>query len=183
MRTVYVMFGSIWAAFWIYWLASSVRTKATRTRGPSSVGIRIVVVVVVIVLLRTGVLRGHAATADNPWLVGIGLVVFLLGLALALWARVHLGRNWGAPMSEKLDPELVTTGPYRYVRHPIYSGLILGMVGTAMGIGPYWLVPAGLLGGYFVYSATVEERTMERLFPDTYPAYKRSTNMLVPFIF
>jgi protein-S-isoprenylcysteine O-methyltransferase Ste14 len=182
MRTVDIVFGSVWIAFWLYWLASSFSTKTARTRPRSFVGVRVVVLLAVVALLRAGVFKGHRAAAANPWLGAIGLTVFLLGLAFAVWARLYLGRNWGAPMSEKVDPELVTTGPYRFVRHPIYSGIILGMVGTAIGVGPYWLVPAAFVGGYFVYSATVEERIMERLFPESYPAYKRSTKMLIPFI-
>jgi protein-S-isoprenylcysteine O-methyltransferase Ste14 len=86
-------------------------------------------------------------------------------------------------MSEKVDPELVTTGPYSRVRHPIYSGIILAMIGTAIAVSWYWLLAVVLLGAYFVYSAVMEERYMAGLFPDTYSAYKRSTKMLVPFVF
>jgi protein-S-isoprenylcysteine O-methyltransferase Ste14 len=86
-------------------------------------------------------------------------------------------------MSQKVDPELVTTGPYRSVRHPIYSGIILAMVGTAIAVSVYWLIAVVLLGAYFLYSAIMEERLMGGLFPDSYPAYKQSTKMLVPFIF
>ena len=111
-------------------------------------------------------------TTNNPWLQGIGLAVFLLGLALAIWARRYLGRNWGMPMSQKVDPELVTTGPYRRVRHPIYSGIILAMIGTSDRGEPLWLIAVLLLGAYFVYSAFVEERLMGGLFPESYPEYK-----------
>jgi protein-S-isoprenylcysteine O-methyltransferase Ste14 len=183
LRTVDIVIATTWIAFWIYWLVASARAKAARTRPTSFAGIRVGVVVVVLVLLRAGVFRGHAATIDNPWREGMGLAVFLAGLGLAVWARVHLGRNWGTPMSEKADPELVTAGPYRYIRHPIYSGIILGMIGTTIAVSLYWLAAAALLGGYFVYSAFVEERNMERLFPDAYPAYKRATKVLVPFVF
>jgi len=75
------------------------------------------------------------------------------------------------------------TGPYRSIRHPIYSGIILAMIGTTIGVSLYWLVAVGLLGAYFVYSAVVEERYMAGRFPDSYPEYKRSTKMLIPFIF
>ncbi len=119
----------------------------------------------------------------DPWLQVIGLIIFLLGLALAVWARVYLGRNWGMPMSEKANPELVTTGPYSTVRHPIYSGIILAMIGTTVAISLYWLVAVVLLGAYFLYSAAMEERYMAGRFPDVYPKYKQSTKMLVPFIF
>lgn len=87
------------------------------------------------------------------------------------------------PMSRKDDPELVTSGPYRTVRHPIYSGILLGAVGTAVAVSLYVLVLAAVMGAYFVYSAVMEERWMAEHFPDTYPAYKRSTKMLIPFIF
>lgn len=86
-------------------------------------------------------------------------------------------------MTEKNDPELVTTGPYRLVRHPIYAGILCAGVGTALALDWLWLVAVGLAGIYFVYSATVEERYMTERFPDAYPAYRRSTKMLVPFIF
>lgn len=171
-----------WAAFWIYWLAASVGVKAGQTRWGRFAGIRIVIVLIVLLLARARVFKGHAVTHD-PWLQGIGLAIFLSGLALAVWARLFIGRNWGMPMSEKADPELVTSGPYHRVRHPIYSGIILAMVGTAVAVSIYWLIAVALLAAYFVYSAVMEERYLTSQFPDTYPAYKRSTKMLIPFIF
>ena len=171
-----------WVAFWLYWLAASFGVKSGQTRWSRFAGIRIGVILVILLLLRTGVLKGHEAMS-GPWLQGIGLAVFLLGLALAIWARVYLGRNWGMPMSQKADPELVTTGPYRSIRHPIYSGIILAMIGTTIAVSLYWLVAVVLLGAYFVYSANAEERFMAGRFPDSYPQYKRSTKMLIPFIF
>ena len=62
----------------------------------------------------------------------IGTLVFACGIGLAVWARLHLGRNWGMPMTQRAEPELVTSGPYRFVRHPIYSGLLAAMLGTAL---------------------------------------------------
>ncbi|HSZ49777.1 MAG TPA: isoprenylcysteine carboxylmethyltransferase family protein [Streptosporangiaceae bacterium] len=112
----------------------------------------------------------------------MGLGLFLLGLAVAVWARIYLGGNWGMPMTRKDNPELVTTGPYHLIRHPIYSGILLAMIGTAIAVSVYWLIAAVVIGGYFIYSATVEERYMAERFPDTYPGYKRSTKMLVPFL-
>jgi protein-S-isoprenylcysteine O-methyltransferase Ste14 len=86
-------------------------------------------------------------------------------------------------MSQKDDPELVTSGPYHLVRHPIYSGILIAGIGTAVALSWLWLIAAVLAGVYFVYSATVEERNMAQQFPETYPAYRRSTKMLVPFVF
>jgi len=182
VQAVDIAIGAGWAVFWLYWLAASVGVKAGRTRWTRFAGVRVAIVLVALLLLRLRVFKQYAVTHD-PWLQVIGLVIFLLGLALAVWARVYLGRNWGMPMSEKADPELVTTGPYRTVRHPIYSGIILAMIGTTIAVSLYWLVAVVLVGIYFVYSAAMEERYMAGRFPDTYPRYKQSTKMLIPFIF
>ena len=86
-------------------------------------------------------------------------------------------------MTQKDDPELVTSGPYHLVRHPIYSGILVAGVGTGVALSWVWLTAVVLAGIYFVYFAVVEEHYLTEQFPDTYPAYKRSTKMLVPFIF
>ena len=182
MHVVATVILIVWVVFWIGWIAASVGVKPGRTRWGRFAGIRVALLVIAVLLLRSRAFKGQKLTGD-PWLQGIGLAIFVSGLALAVWARVYLGRNWGTPMSEKVDPELVTTGPYRRVRHPIYSGIILAMVGTAVAVSWDWLIAAALLGAYFVYSAFMEERYMAGLFPDAYPEYKNSTKMLVPFVF
>lgn len=171
-----------WAVFWIYWLAASVGVKPGRARWGRFAGIRVAIVLIVLLLVRAKAFKGQTVT-DDRWLEGVGLVIFVSGLAVAVWARLYLGQNWGTPMSEKVDPELVTTGPYRRVRHPIYTGIIVAMVGTAVAVSWYWLIAVALLGPYFVYSAITEEHYMTGLFPDAYPEYKRSSKMLVPFLF
>jgi protein-S-isoprenylcysteine O-methyltransferase Ste14 len=93
----------------------------------------------------------------------------VLGLVLAVWARIYLGRNWRMPMSEKVDPELVTTAPSRTVRRPIYSCIVLAMVGTAIAVSVYWLIAVVLLDWYFIYSAFMEERRMARSFRIRFP--------------
>jgi protein-S-isoprenylcysteine O-methyltransferase Ste14 len=85
-------------------------------------------------------------------------------------------------MSRKDEAELVTTGPYHVVRHPIYSGILVAGVGTAVALSWPWLTAVVIAGIYFVYSAAVEERYLTERFPDTYPVYKRSTKMFVPFV-
>ena len=184
MHTIDYVIYSLWIVFWLAWLAAGLSAKrAASSRMGQFVGLRLATFVVVYLVIRFGVLKGHHAVVSSPVLQGIGLALLLMGLGLAVWARIHLGRNWGTPMSEKMDAELVTTGPYQYIRNPIYSGIILATVGTSMAISWYWLVAVALMGSYFVYSANVEEETMQRLFPNTYPAYKHSTKKLIPFIF
>ena len=182
MRPVEVVFAVGWAAFWLYWLVAALSTKRSRVPWSRELRIRAVLAVIVILLIRLGALRGHGVHTE-PWREALGLVLFGLGLAFAIWARVHIGRNWGTPMTQKEEPELVTSGPYRLVRHPIYSGVLVAGVGTALALSGFWLVAVGLAGIYFVYSATVEERYLTREFPDAYPAYKRATKMLVPLVF
>jgi protein-S-isoprenylcysteine O-methyltransferase Ste14 len=182
MRAVELVFAVGWAAFWLYWLVAAVSVKKGHVPWSRELRIRAVIGVVVIVLLRLGAFRGHGLHTD-PWRAGIGLLLFALGLAFAVWARIHIGGNWGTPMTQKDEPELVASGPYRLVRHPIYSGVLVAGAGTAVALSWLGLTVVALAGIYFLYSATVEERYMTERFPDDYPGYKRSTKMLVPFIF
>ena len=182
MHPLDYVFVGVWVVFWVSWVAAGFTSKTTaRHQSGWAIGVRLVIIVVVVTVARTGAFT-HARSVTNPWLEGVGTTLFFSGLALAIWARRCLGRNWGMPMTEKADPELVTNGPYRSVRHPIYSGIILAMVGTAMATEWYWGFVAALMGAYFVYSAVVEEKNMARLFPAAYPEYRRRTKMLVPFL-
>ncbi|MGP8058270.1 MAG: methyltransferase family protein [Acidimicrobiales bacterium] len=182
MQAVELIFAVGWGAFWLYWLVAAFSMKRGRVPWSRELGIRAVIVVIVILLIRAGVFRHHGLTTD-PWRAGFGVALFALGLVFAIWARLHIGRNWGTPMTRKNEPELVTSGPYRLVRHPIYSGILVAGIGTAVGLSWLWLTAVVLAGVYFIYSATVEERYMTEQFPATYPAYKHSTKMLVPFVF
>lgn len=181
VRALGLVFAFVWAAFWLYWLLAAFSTKKGRIPWLRALRVRALIVVIVLVLVRRGAFRGHGLSSD-PWRAGAGLALLALGLGFAVWARVHIGRDWGTPMTEKTDPDLVTTGPYRLVRHPIYSGLLTAGAGTALALSWAGFIVVALAGIYFLYSATVEERYMTREFPDAYPAYKRTTKMLVPFL-
>jgi protein-S-isoprenylcysteine O-methyltransferase Ste14 len=137
-------------------------------------------VLVAFVLLR--VFKADSLAVRSVALHVVGMVVLVCGMGLAVWARIYLGRNWGMPMTQKTEPELVSSGPYRFVRHPIYSGLLLAILGTALATNIYWLIALGILGIYFVYSARVEERLLTTSFPAAYPAYRARTKMLIPFV-
>ncbi len=182
MGAVELVFALGWAAFWLYWLVAAFSMKRGHVPWSRELRIRALIAVVVLLLIRLRAFRGHGLNND-PWRDAVGLVLFALGLGFAIWARVHIGRNWGSPMSRKDEPELVTSGPYQLVRHPIYSGILVAGVGTAVALSWLWLIAFALAGVYFVYSATVEERYLADQFPESYPAYRRSTKMLVPFIF
>lgn len=167
----------IWAVFWMYWLISAFSAKAST--GPRRSG-WLPVVLLSFLLLRA--FHGESLTIHSPVLKVFGLVVVLLGLGLAVWARVYLGRNWGMPMTQRAEPELVTSGPYRFVRHPIYSGILLATLGTALAVNLFWLIALAAIGTYFIYSARVEEQNMVQSFPETYPSYRAQTKMLIPFV-
>ena len=182
MHSVGLVFAIGWAAFWIGWIVAAFSMKRGRVQWSREFRVRALIVVLAILLSRTGAFRG-GDSHSSPLRAGIGLFLFALGLGFAIWARLHIGRNWGTPMSQKDDPELVTSGPYRLVRHPIYSGILLGGIGTAVALNWLWLSAVLLAGIYFLYSALNEERYMTERFPQTYPAYKHSSKMLIPFIF
>jgi protein-S-isoprenylcysteine O-methyltransferase Ste14 len=168
-----------WIIFWVYWFASAFGVKegrGSRRRIPLN-GLT-----ALSVLLLVRVLRGGSLAVHSPVLGTIGAVVFASGLALAIWGRVDLGRNWGMPMTQKAEPELVTSGPYRFVRHPIYSGLLAGLLGTALVTNLMGLIIVAILGGYFYYCASVEEKNLAATFPTAYPAYRTRTKMLIPFV-
>jgi protein-S-isoprenylcysteine O-methyltransferase Ste14 len=169
----------IWLVFWLYWLISATGAKqGTRTWRSRPLGLP--VIILAFLLLR--VIKPGNLAVESPVLEVVGSVLFLSGLGLAVWARIYLGRNWGMPMTQKNEPELVTSGPYRYVRHPIYSGLLLAVLGTGLAIQLYFLAAFVVLAIYFIYSATVEEKLLVTSFPAQYPSYKTKTKMLIPFV-
>jgi protein-S-isoprenylcysteine O-methyltransferase Ste14 len=178
MSTLHGSILIVWALFWVYWLISATGAKpGARNKRARPAGLLIVLGVL---LLRA--FHANGLVLHGPILQALGTVLFLAGLGLAVWARVHLGRNWGMPMTHKEEPELVTSGPYRLVRHPIYTGILLAMLGTALSVNVYWLIIFFVMGTYFIYSARVEEGIMTSSFPDAYPSYRARTKMLIPFV-
>ena len=180
-----------WFVFILFWAVMAFGAK--KNLGPSpwwrGSGLRALIIVAAVFLLRMPQLRPLVRSArdylviTNPIAGTVGVALCALGVGFAIWARIYLGRNWGMPMSRKADPELVTGGPYAYVRHPIYTGVMLAMLGAAVGDGVFWLLPLAVFGGYFIHSARNEERLMLEQFPRQYPAYMKRTKMLLPFIF
>jgi len=187
MDTFVVIVGILWIAFWIYWLVSSIGTKRTLRRGSwfRGLGLRLLLTFLIIYFVHSrGLdwLASYQFLAVNAITGSVSVLICALGLGFAFWARINIGRNWGSPMSVKENPDLVTSGPYAYVRHPIYSGVLLAMLGSSIIFGAWWIVLSIISGIYFVYSAIVEEKLLIQQFPDQYPEYRARTKMLIPFI-
>jgi protein-S-isoprenylcysteine O-methyltransferase Ste14 len=176
---------ALWILFYSFWLLSAIGVKKTVLATPwwKGLGIRVLLALAVVVGTRVPHLR-HSFFRHPTGLASnfAGMVLCTAGLSLAVWARINLGRNWGTPMSLKQGHELVTTGPYCFVRHPIYTGILVAVVGTAFVAGMFWLLIFLIICPFFVYSARTEERFMMQTFPDAYPEYKKRTSALVPFL-
>jgi protein-S-isoprenylcysteine O-methyltransferase Ste14 len=180
--------GLFWMAWILYWIVSARGVKKNAPGGPGRRArwIRVLFIVGAIVAFQFPAVRmlvaRHWHFTRSPAAHVSGVALCAAGLLFAVWARRRLGRNWGAPMSVKENPELITTGPYALVRHPIYSGILLAMLGSILAGGMFALVWLVFSFPYFMYSIWMEDRLMTRQFPGEYPAYKRRSKLLVPFI-
>lgn len=177
----------LWCGWALVWVIAALRSKATQRR--ESLWSRLAHVVPLII---GGVLLGWR---DLPWGVLtlrlwprsfgaylLGLALLVVGLGVAVWARVHLGRNWSGTVSVKEGHELIRSGPYAYVRHPIYTGLLTAVLGTAIASG----TARAVLGFLIILAALArklraEEVFMRETFPDEYPAYRAEVPALIPF--
>jgi protein-S-isoprenylcysteine O-methyltransferase Ste14 len=190
MSLSHQIIGGLWLVFVVYWAIAAVGAKRSvggvLWRG--GIGIRLVALLLIASVMRSPSLREflaqtQRAASRSDTLGWTGVALCVLGFGLAISARWHLGRNWGMPMSRKDQPELVTSGPYEYIRHPIYTGLILAMLGSGIGVNVFWVMMLIPVGAYFIYSARREEAIMLQQFPEQYAAYKARTGMIVPRLF
>jgi len=180
----------LWLLFVVYWAVAAVGAKrnASSRLWRGGIGLRLVLILLIATVLRSPSLRDFLAEAQRStshsdvfgW---TGVALCALGFGLAISARWYLGSNWGMPMSRKEQPELVTRGPYAFIRHPIYTGLILAMLGSAIGVNISWALMLVPVGAYFIYSARREEAVMLQQFPEQYAAYMARTGMLAPRLF
>jgi protein-S-isoprenylcysteine O-methyltransferase Ste14 len=180
---------ALWIGLIAFWLISATRAKRNLNLSAQRRGIAVRVTLVILVFIVLKVPAVHLALRDtdsyqlhNAVIGLVGTLLVILGIAIAVSARIRLGRNWGMPASHKENPELITGGPYRFVRHPIYSGFLIAMLGTTIALSLAWVLPLVFFGVYFVYAARQEERYMAEKFPEQYPAYMKRTKMLVPFV-
>jgi protein-S-isoprenylcysteine O-methyltransferase Ste14 len=175
----------IWLCFALYWLACSGGNKrAVRKLSP---GFRILPILgifglVLLFAAHPGFFR-EQLYARTTMIETIGVVLCMLGVAFAIWARNVLGENWSGAPQIKEGHELIQAGPYRLVRHPIYTGILLAMFGTGFGFGRI----QSLVLFLFCFAALwlklkVEESLMSQQFPEAYPAYRKKTKALIPYL-
>jgi protein-S-isoprenylcysteine O-methyltransferase Ste14 len=179
---------ALWAVWLVLWLAAAWNVKRAQWRETRSTAVwnRAPVVLGIALLvwprLSPAVLN-RPILPPGPALPALGALLVAAGLAFAVWARWHLGGNWSGEVTVKIGHTLTRSGPYRLVRHPIYSGVLLALVGTALAIGSArGFVGAALILVGFVVKLRVEEARMRETFPD-YADYCRRTARLIPGVF
>ena len=180
------LLGLLWLSWLVYWLAAARRTAPnkrieTLLEG-ASYRIPLAIGVFLMVFWRLPSLLGIPALWPQSSLgAGIGLAFTVAGLCFAVWARVHLGKYWSGCITLKENHRVIQTGPYAWVRHPIYSGIILALFGTAITLGT---IPA--FAGFafmvvsFVRKLKIEETWLRSQFGAEYEAYQNRVKALIP---
>jgi protein-S-isoprenylcysteine O-methyltransferase Ste14 len=175
-----------WLAFILYWFISALRRKEAKRKESWPERLRhILPMAAAYVLMFTPVAHYRALGArivPASELLGItGTILTVAGVALAIWARWHLGTNWSSTVSIRADHELIHTGPYRTIRHPIYSGMLLAFGGTALALSELrGIIAFGIVLVAFYFKARLEESFLIREFGDRFAEHARHTGMFLP---
>jgi protein-S-isoprenylcysteine O-methyltransferase Ste14 len=177
----------LWLAWALYWAICALRNKATRRS--ESIGSRLsyllpLIVGGVLIAWRDLPLPGlNLRLWPRPLTVyWIGVAILAAGLVFAVWARVHLGRNWSGSVTVKEGHELIRSGPYATVRHPIYTGLLAAVLGTVIVSDTVRaLIGLALIAAALVVKLSTEEGFMRETFPGQYQRYSAEVPALIPF--
>jgi protein-S-isoprenylcysteine O-methyltransferase Ste14 len=181
------MFPVLWLLWGGYWWAQSRGVKANvwAESAPSRL-LHVVPLVAAGLLLVLDLPLLGLDEPILPWSQAtfwLGFSLAAAGLLFTVWARRHLAANWSADVTIKEGHEFITSGPYAWVRHPIYTGLLLGFVGSAVAVGEWRGLVALIVVGLALWrKLRLEERGMRRLFGERYVAYQRRVSALIPFI-
>jgi protein-S-isoprenylcysteine O-methyltransferase Ste14 len=175
-----------WVVFLLYWFISAQKLKAVKRHEPyTERAVYLLITVFAYFLLFSPKLSiGGLGTRFVPLstpIAAAGVAVTFAGVAFAIWARWHLGENWSATVTLKEGHELIRSGPYGRIRHPIYTGMLVAFAGTALALGEY----RGLLGlliatAAFFAKAKKEERYLVREFGEQFQEHQRHTGMFLP---
>jgi protein-S-isoprenylcysteine O-methyltransferase Ste14 len=181
-------FPAMWLSWTIYWWAASRDVKSTVRRESLPSRLLHIVPLAIAVLLfcvqRVPIdFLGERFLPLAEWPFWFGSLLTAGGLLFTVWARLHLGKNWSGTVTIKKDHELITSGPYALVRHPIYTGLLVAFLGSALALGDWRGVLAfALTAGALWRKLRFEERWMRQQFGDAYQAYSQRVAALVPFV-
>src|ERR1035441_7351510 len=176
-----------WITFIVYWMIRALGTKviAEKQSRSSALAHRIPVGLGwwMLAFPQWPPPMNSLVVSHADWMRIVGAVICIYGLWFTIWARRTLAGNWSSDVTFKQGHELIKAGPYRFVRHPIYTGLLIMSLGTAIEIGQLhcWLSIV-LTGIGFWIKLSQEERLLLRHFPNEYPAYQKQVKALVPFI-
>ena len=181
------LFQSVWLLFAIYWFVAARSAKKNQiVQSPLRRIFHLA-----LVILALGLIGGHyfdfgpmawQILPQNEITFFTGAVLLLAGLGFAVWARVHLGQYWSGSVALKAGHHLIQTGPYRWVRHPIYTGILIGIAGTAVAIGEVrGFFALGLLTLIFWFKSRSEERLLMTQFGQEYTRYREEVGALLPF--
>jgi protein-S-isoprenylcysteine O-methyltransferase Ste14 len=180
------LIGDCWTVFMVVWLIGALRAKRTEERWSAATGVAyfLAMALMYTLLVRSEYLGGTLLVGHGPTPSLVASLICASGLAITVWARVVLGRNWSGSITYKQDHELVERGPYRWVRHPIYTGLLLMVAGTAVARGTADAFAAIVLFvAVHLWKLRQEEALMTRHFPEAYPDYRARTKALIPFLY
>lgn len=186
-RTTNSVIIACWVFFIVYWLISAVRAKriAERQSLLSALAHRVPVALGwwLIAFPRTGRPMNWTVIPHTDWARMVGAVICVFGLWVTIWARRTLAGNWSSDVTFKQGHELIRTGPYRFVRHPIYTGLLVMGLGTAVEVGQLrcWLGLIVVFVGFWI-KLSQEEQLLLRHFPGEYPLYRKEVKALVPWL-
>jgi protein-S-isoprenylcysteine O-methyltransferase Ste14 len=178
----------LWVAWLLYWWAAARDVKVTRRRETiaSRLGHVLPLVIAAWMIaasrLPADLLGGRFLPATLPVYL-FGVAVLAAGLAFTVWARVVLGRNWSGTVTLKEGHELIRSGPYRFVRHPIYTGLLVAFAGSAIARGE-WRGLVALAIAFFALwrKLKLEERWLGETFGEAYERYRADVPALIPFL-
>lgn len=173
-----------WALFSVYWDAAAkgaAPAKSSESGASRAVHVFATNAALLLVLAPIRGLGRYLPVSAS--IMTAGLAVEALGLLLAIWARRHLGRNWSGEITIKVDHQLIRSGPYRLLRHPIYTGILAMYVGGAVVTGE-WLAITGLILIALAYwrKIRMEEANLKVAFGADYDAYRRQTWVLLPWV-
>jgi protein-S-isoprenylcysteine O-methyltransferase Ste14 len=179
--------GLAWVVFWIYWVISAWMTRSPLKRKQSQRSWILFLLFFSFLLFYSSfsspVFLVQRVISDSLVIGMSGMIITLMGLGFAVWARVHLGKYWSSMPAIRVDHKLIRTGPYRFVRHPIYTGVLVGVTGTAIIIGmPLGLIAFFLLLVVYLWKIREEEKYLQEEFGEEYARYKKEVPALIPFL-